>query len=130
MYSVPLRSVQMFLHAMVQVWHPMHLSRWKTIATCDRISIVVLLVRIFLSDALRRLVVIPVFRSCTQYNTGRGIRRGNRATFSRAHLALRERANSTASQTDQKAGLRDKCRPMAKFSLSVTIRSLASASLD
>ena len=27
MYSVPLRSVQMFLHAMVQVWQPMHLSR-------------------------------------------------------------------------------------------------------
>src|SRR5689334_24909750 len=46
MYSVPLRSVQMFLHAIVQVWQPMHLSRWKTIATCDRISIVVLLVPI------------------------------------------------------------------------------------
>ena len=30
MYSVPLRSVQMFLQAMLQVWQPMHLSRWKT----------------------------------------------------------------------------------------------------
>ena len=27
MYSVPWRSVQMFLQAMLQVWHPMHLSR-------------------------------------------------------------------------------------------------------
>src|SRR5512147_2585254 len=38
MYSVPLRSVQMFLHAMLQVWHPMHLSRWNTIAICERTS--------------------------------------------------------------------------------------------
>src|SRR5512146_955004 len=38
MYSVPLRSVQMFLHAMLQVWQPMHLSRWNTIATCERTS--------------------------------------------------------------------------------------------
>src|SRR5437867_2669857 len=36
MYSVPLRSVQMFLQAMLQVWQPMHLSRWNTIATCER----------------------------------------------------------------------------------------------
>src|SRR5690349_3586819 len=36
MYSVPLRSVQMFLQAMLHVWQPMHLSRWNTIATCER----------------------------------------------------------------------------------------------
>src|SRR5512138_1823764 len=36
MYSVPLRSVQMFLQAMEQVWQPMHLSRWKTIEICER----------------------------------------------------------------------------------------------
>src|SRR5512142_1661162 len=35
MYSVPRRSVQMFLQAIEQVWHPMHLSRWKTMDTCD-----------------------------------------------------------------------------------------------
>src|SRR5581483_9279160 len=40
MYSVPLRSVQMFLHAMEQVWHPMHLSRWKTMEIWDRTSII------------------------------------------------------------------------------------------
>src|SRR5574340_385115 len=40
MYSVPLRSVQMFLQAMLQVWHPMHLSRWKTIDTCERTSMI------------------------------------------------------------------------------------------
>jgi len=33
MYSVPLRSVQTFLHAIEQVWHRMHLSRWNTIDT-------------------------------------------------------------------------------------------------
>ena len=33
MYSVPLRSVQMLLHAIEHVWHPMHLSRWNTIET-------------------------------------------------------------------------------------------------
>ena len=36
MYSAPLRSVQMFLQAMLQVWQPMHLSRWNTIDTCAR----------------------------------------------------------------------------------------------
>src|ERR1019366_4488937 len=36
MYSVPLRSVQMFLKAIEQVWQPMHLSRWNTIETCER----------------------------------------------------------------------------------------------
>src|SRR5574341_713758 len=41
MYSAPLRSVQMFLQATEQVWHPMHLSRWKTIETCDLTFIVV-----------------------------------------------------------------------------------------
>src|SRR5215471_778013 len=41
MYSAPLRSVQMFLQAMLHVWQPMHLSRWKTIATCDRTFMVV-----------------------------------------------------------------------------------------
>src|SRR5215475_12437663 len=38
MYSVPARSVQMFLQAMLHVWHPMHLSRWKTIEICMRTS--------------------------------------------------------------------------------------------
>jgi hypothetical protein len=33
MYSDPLRSVHTFLQAMLHVWHPMHLSRWKTIDT-------------------------------------------------------------------------------------------------
>src|SRR6516165_7786731 len=41
MYSAPLRSVQMFLQAMLHVWHPMHLSRWKTIEICMRTSIVI-----------------------------------------------------------------------------------------
>src|SRR5215470_3260878 len=36
MYSVPRRSIQMFLHAIEQVWQPMHLSRWNTIETCER----------------------------------------------------------------------------------------------
>src|SRR3972149_8703142 len=40
MYSVPRRSVQMFLQAMLHVWHPMHLSRWKTIETCALTSII------------------------------------------------------------------------------------------
>src|SRR3990170_8940539 len=43
MYSVPLRSVQMFLQAIEQVWQPMHLSRWKTIEICERTFIAVLL---------------------------------------------------------------------------------------
>src|SRR6516165_7812405 len=38
MYSAPLRSVQMFLQAMLHVWQPMHLSRWKTIEICMRTS--------------------------------------------------------------------------------------------
>src|SRR5215510_1316687 len=38
MYSVPLRSVQMFLQAIEQVWQPMHLSRWNTIEICERTS--------------------------------------------------------------------------------------------
>src|SRR5215475_6908630 len=44
MYSVPLRSVQMFLQAILHVWQPMHLSRWNTIATCERTFIFVFLV--------------------------------------------------------------------------------------
>ncbi len=32
MYSVPGRSVHTFLQATEHVWHPMHLSRWKTMA--------------------------------------------------------------------------------------------------
>src|SRR5512139_1301750 len=36
MYSAPLRSVQRFLQAMLQVWQPIHLSRWKTDDTCAR----------------------------------------------------------------------------------------------
>src|SRR5450631_2792069 len=34
MYSAPLRSVQMFLQEMLQVWQPMHLSRLNTITSC------------------------------------------------------------------------------------------------
>src|SRR5215472_6559041 len=41
MYSVPLRSVQMFLQAIEQVWQPMHLSRWNTIETCERTFMIV-----------------------------------------------------------------------------------------
>ena len=33
MYSAPLRSVQMFLHAIEHVWQPMHLSRWNRITS-------------------------------------------------------------------------------------------------
>src|SRR5512146_3208345 len=40
MYSAPLRSVQTFLQATEQVWQPMHLSRWKTIETCERTSMI------------------------------------------------------------------------------------------
>src|SRR5579872_33446 len=36
MYSVPGRSVQRFLQARLQVWHPMHLSRWNTMEICER----------------------------------------------------------------------------------------------
>src|ERR1035437_30861 len=36
MYSVPGRSVQRFLQARLHVWHPIHLSRWKTIEICER----------------------------------------------------------------------------------------------
>lgn len=32
-YSVPWRFVQTFLQVTEQVWHPMHLSRFITIAT-------------------------------------------------------------------------------------------------
>src|SRR5215472_13236034 len=41
MYSVPWRSVQMFLQAMLHVWQPIHLSRWNTIETCERMSMLV-----------------------------------------------------------------------------------------
>src|SRR5690242_21643125 len=36
MYSAPGRLVHRFLHARLHVWHPMHLSRWNTIETCER----------------------------------------------------------------------------------------------
>src|SRR5689334_7565033 len=36
MYSAPLRLVHTFLHATLHVWHPRHLSRWKTEAIWDR----------------------------------------------------------------------------------------------
>src|SRR5512144_1913322 len=39
MYSAPCRSVQMFLHEMLQAWHPMHLSRLNTITSWARTSI-------------------------------------------------------------------------------------------
>src|SRR5579875_508149 len=34
MYSLPVRLVQVCLHVTEQVWQPMHLSRFITIATC------------------------------------------------------------------------------------------------
>ncbi len=36
-YSIPSRLVQTFLQVTEQVWQPMHLSRFSTIATCERI---------------------------------------------------------------------------------------------
>src|SRR3990172_20100 len=42
MYSVPLRSVQMFLQDTLQVWQPMHLSRWNTVDTWARIFMTML----------------------------------------------------------------------------------------
>src|SRR5512135_1277966 len=61
MYSAPFRSVQTFLQAIEQVWQPMHLSRWKTIETCERTSIDVLLQLhlVQLLDAHRRVAVDP-----------------------------------------------------------------------
>ena len=38
-YSVPGRFVHTCLHVTEQVWHPMHLSRFITIATCARTCI-------------------------------------------------------------------------------------------
>src|SRR5690242_6605673 len=38
-YSTPSRLVQTFLQVTEQVWHPMHLSRFSTIAICARIFI-------------------------------------------------------------------------------------------
>ena len=40
MYSAPFRSVQTFLQATLHVWQPIHLSRWKTIDTCERIFMI------------------------------------------------------------------------------------------
>jgi hypothetical protein len=39
MYSAPGRFVQTLLHVTEHVWHPMHLSRFMTIATCARTRI-------------------------------------------------------------------------------------------
>ena len=36
-YSTPSRVVHTFLQVTEQVWHPMHLSRFSTIAICARI---------------------------------------------------------------------------------------------
>ncbi len=36
-YSMPWRLVQTFLHVTEQVWQPMHLSRFSTMAICARI---------------------------------------------------------------------------------------------
>src|SRR5690606_15854838 len=36
-YSMPSRLVQTFLQVIEQVWQPMHLSRFRTMPTCDRI---------------------------------------------------------------------------------------------
>ena len=44
-YSTPSREVQTFLHVTEQVWQPMHLSRFSTIAICARIFMAVPLVR-------------------------------------------------------------------------------------
>ncbi len=38
-YSTPSRLVQTFLHVTEQVWQPMHLSRFKTMPTWERIFI-------------------------------------------------------------------------------------------
>src|SRR5574337_1830834 len=38
-YSIPTREVQTFLQVTEQVWHPMHLSRFSTIAICALIFI-------------------------------------------------------------------------------------------
>ena len=38
-YSMPSRLVHTFLQVTEQVWHPMHLSRFSTIAICARIFI-------------------------------------------------------------------------------------------
>src|SRR5690554_5239844 len=39
-YSTPLREVHTFLQVTEQVWHPIHLSRFITMAICARICIV------------------------------------------------------------------------------------------
>src|SRR5699024_99616 len=38
-YSTPSRLVQTFLQVTEQVWQPMHLSRFSTMPTCERIFI-------------------------------------------------------------------------------------------
>src|SRR5690606_25745426 len=38
-YSIPSRLVQTFLQVTEQVWQPMHLSRFSTMPTCERIFI-------------------------------------------------------------------------------------------
>ena len=35
-YSIPSREVQTFLQVTEQVWQPMHLSRFRTMAICAR----------------------------------------------------------------------------------------------
>ena len=42
-YSTPSRDVHTFLHVTEHVWQPMHLSRFRTIATCARIFMMLLL---------------------------------------------------------------------------------------
>src|SRR5436189_3566567 len=43
-YSMPSRLVHTFLQVTEQVWHPMHLSRFSTMAICARIFMCVSLV--------------------------------------------------------------------------------------
>src|SRR5512137_884204 len=56
-YSMPSRVVQTFLQVTEHVWHPMHLSRFRTMPICARIFIAVLLRP---SDRLRGRRVEPV----------------------------------------------------------------------
>src|SRR3546814_5691178 len=47
-YSMPSRLVQTFLQVIEQVWQPMHLSRFRTMPTCERIFMA------YSSDVLRQ----------------------------------------------------------------------------
>src|SRR6476659_283927 len=85
-YSMPSRLVHTFLQVTEQVWHPMHLSRFSTMAICARIFMCVSLVsfplpivlhdgervRVRGSSLLRRL--LPPLTPTLSPQTGRGSR--------------------------------------------------------